>query len=167
MLTSVGVAGAIPAAYPKTIGPTTFDSFGPPDGGTRRSYNGTTDQYVDTHGGTWAAGGPQASLIGAGYTLKFQVEANNLEAGGPPTTAHIYRLRIGGASQNVGAANPATSALPSAGTQSGNDCKSPFAAPSGGQTVTGTISYGDYEVANTGNTMHQGIITLSYEYTRP
>jgi len=159
-------AGTVAASYPKTIGPTVFDTFGPPDGGTRRSYNGSTDQYIDTHGGSWSAGGPLSSLTSAGYTLQFQVEASNLESGGPPTTAHIYRLKIAGTSQNVGAANPVASALPSAGTQSGNDCKSPFAAPSGGQSVSGTISYGDYEVANTGNTMHQGTITLRYQYTR-
>lgn len=158
--------GVVASSYPKTVGPTSFGSFGPPDGGTRRSYNGATDQYVDSPGWTWSAGGPLSALISAGWTLKFQVEASNLEAGGPPTTAHIYRLRIAGSSQNVGAANPAASALPSAGTQSGNDCFSPYAAPSGGQSISGAITFGDYEVANTGNTMHQGIITLRYEYTR-
>jgi hypothetical protein len=153
MLTTVGVAGAIPAAYPKTIGPTTFDSFGPPDGGTRRSYNGAVDQFIDTHGGSWAANGPLAALLSAGYALKMQVGATQLEANSG--TTHTYRLKIGGTNTGVQAV----------GSFGNSNVVSGYVAPSP-TNVSGTITYGDYTSAG-GQTAHQGIITLSYEYTRP
>ena len=148
-----GVVGAVPGAYPKTIGPINFNSFGPPDGGTRRSYNGTTDQFIDTPGWTWANGGPTASLIANGYALTMQVEANDLEANAGKT--HTYRMKIAGSLVGIAAVNSTGG--------SGIDAKSGYLAPSP-TTAAGAITFGDY--VNNTETDHQGIITLSYQYTR-
>lgn len=153
MLTTIGVAGAIPAAYPKAIGPTTFNSFGPPDGGTRRSYNGSTDQFIDSPGWTWASGGPLAALVSGGYTLTVQVQASQLESNAG--TSHTYRMKVAAANTGPAAVNSNAAGQP---TQSGYVALSPTNA-------SGTITFGDYCSAS--QTAHQGIITVSYQYTRP
>lgn len=158
MLTTVGVAGAIPAAYPKTVGGVAYAaSFNPTSGG-RRSYPSITTfaspSYTDTPGWTnWPGGGP-LGLGSAGYTLQGRVTEDRFEGINGAFANHHSDLAVGG-----------VSFVPNVNNPSNNNYDSGYVNVS--SSASGAITFHDYCSSNPGGTAFTGNITFYYRYTRP
>jgi hypothetical protein len=144
---AAGVAGAVPAAYPKTIGLTTVTTGWNPDGGTRRSYNASTPvMYVDTVPG-WVV-----PAIVPGYTFQMSL-FNNTENNTTASALHVSRLRMNGVDTNV------------------------YRSPNQGETVStgfincpnpsGTLQETDGYTGGTGGTSHMAGVMVQYQWNRP
>lgn len=145
--------GAAAAAVPRFTPARTLGTLSDPTGGTRRQYNGGSDQeYTDGSGGMVWPGNAISSL---GWKVQARITCASLEAN-PGTDEHRYTIIIGGTKTAVYAHNTGVEPQPS---------DSGFITVS--DALSGTLSFADGLVGGpTNQTDGVGIRVIYYRYAR-